>query len=85
MLQGHDDSQLRHTRAMQVQHLRILARLQVKRNRYREAACVLEILGLRKSGPGDLAVPLTDRLDALSQAVLQVCLLLKGRSRERCI
>lgn len=60
--------------ALQVQHLRILGRLHVKRGHYREAAQTLQLLGLRKSGHGPEAVTLADRQEALFQAVLQVCL-----------
>lgn len=58
-----------------MRHLQLLARLHVKRSQYRQAAGVLQTLGLRRSGPGDLSVSLSERLDALSQAVLQVTLI----------
>ena len=57
---------------VQVQHLGLLSRLHIKRSQYREAATVYQLLGLRKSGSGDLAVSLAQRQDALQAAVLQV-------------
>ena len=49
-----------------------LAKLEVQRRAYERAATVMQLLGMRKSGPGDAACSLADRADALSQALLQV-------------
>ena len=60
------------TADVQVLHLRSLARLQVQRQQYRPAAATLQLLALRKSGPGETEVALSERLDTMSEALLQV-------------
>ena len=56
---------------VQVKHAALLAQLHVKRGEYGAAAGVLYALATRKSGAGDSAVTLPERLDHLRAASLQ--------------
>lgn len=55
----------------QVAHLELLARLHIKKGKYAAAAGVYRALAERRSGAGDAAVSLEQRLDALHNALLQ--------------
>eukprot|EP00879_Flechtneria_rotunda_P014909 GHRR01015578.1.p2 GENE.GHRR01015578.1~~GHRR01015578.1.p2 ORF type:complete len:614 (+),score=290.82 GHRR01015578.1:3672-5513(+) len=55
----------------QVKHLELLARLHIKKAKYAAAAGIYRALAERRSGPGDAAVSLGQRLDALHNALLQ--------------
>ncbi|KAF8069564.1 NUP155 [Scenedesmus sp. PABB004] len=55
----------------QVKHLELLARLHIQKGKYAAAAGVYRALAERRSGPGDAAVSLEQRLDALHSALLQ--------------
>ena len=57
---------------MQVHHLKILGRMYVKRNAYSQAAAVWQLLGLRRSVPGESSVSLNERLIDLADALIQV-------------
>ena len=63
---------------VQVKHAQLVVQLHVKRSEYGAAAGVLYALATRKSGAGDKAVTLSDRLEQLRAASLQVCSLYIG-------
>ena len=56
---------------LQVKHAQLLAQLHVSKGSYGEAATVLYALAMRKSGAGDSAVSLQQRLEHLRAATLQ--------------
>lgn len=56
--------------ASQARRLELLAKLYVQRKRHSNAACVLELLALRQSAPGEAPVPLQERRSHLSVALL---------------
>ena len=55
-----------------MKHAQLLAQLHVSKGSYTEAATVLYALAMRKSGPGDSAASLQQRLEHLRAAALQV-------------
>ncbi len=57
--------------ALQVAALEILARLYIERDRFEAATAVYAALAERRSGLGDAAVQLDERLDRLQAAELQ--------------
>ena len=64
----------RHQRvsAVKVQHLQLLAKLYIRRNRHDVAAQVWQILAIRRSGVADQAISLTQRTEAYQNAVIEV-------------
>ena len=57
---------------VQVQHLQLLAKLYIRRNRHDMAAQVWQILAIRRSGVADQAISLTQRTEAYQNAVIEV-------------
>jgi hypothetical protein len=57
---------------VQVQHLELLAKLYIRRNRHDLASQVWEVLAVRKGGLGDQAISLSQRQEAFQNAVIEV-------------
>lgn len=58
---------------VQVQHLRVLAKLYSQLKRHERAAQVYELLATRHSGLGDAQVSLVLRVADYDNAIMQVC------------
>lgn len=58
--------------SMKVQHLQLLAKLYIRRNRHDMASQVWQILAIRRSGVADQAISLAQRTEAYQNAVIEV-------------
>lgn len=57
---------------LKVQHLKLLAKLYIRRNRHDLAAQIWQILAIRRNGVGDDSITLGQRQEAYQNAVIEV-------------